>query len=242
MKNNPLLMVIAGLVALLCSCKIQEDIYFKKNMSGSMQYTLDMGGMRGFSAQMKDVRFDTLAAPKNPFEMLDTLNIDLAASEFNRLEGVSNAVIKRNSGEIKISFDFKDLNALNRAYSKIVASGDLLSMNGGSSGGFKLGEVPEKEAEPTFVPYHAYFTQKGKTLKFTPTKKSTDKDAKVDMEKALSEASQMGFEYRMKISFERKVKSLKAKEIEAEQQENDIIIKKNPKNLPAQAELSIKLK
>lgn len=228
-------------LAFFTSCKVQEDIHFNKDMSGKMHYQLDMSAMRALSSQMPNFgnnEKDSIPMPpQDPLAILDTINYEQVSSQFGSLQGISNVVMKRKDGGLELMFDFKDLNALNRAYEKINMSGDLMMSN---QGGFKLGEAPDKPTEPTQTAPHAYFSQKGKMLTFTPNSKNSK--AQDDITKSLKEINEAAFEYKTKISFERSVKSIKSKNIQAEQQENDIIIKGSPKNLPSGAELKIKLK
>ena len=104
--------LLCALLVFVCACKVQEDIYFSKDMSGKMSYKIDMSAMRAFSAQMqdsmKDIDSNAIMPPQNPFAALDTLNIEQATSQFSNLKGISNVKAKRSKeGSFEISFDFE---------------------------------------------------------------------------------------------------------------------------------------
>jgi hypothetical protein len=158
----------------LSSCKIQEEINFKKDLSGSFSYSVDMSMMRMMSSQLKnmspekkgDDSIPSLSPPKDMFGALDSLDKGELTQRIASIQGLSNVVSSMDNGSIRISFDFKDLTSLNKAYNLINSGNNFLTS--GKMGGFKPGDVPDENSKPEETPNHAYFVQKGSYITFTP--------------------------------------------------------------------------
>jgi acylphosphatase len=247
MKNLLSCLLLAYVVG-LSSCKIQEEINFKKDLSGSFSYSVDMSMMRMMSSQLKnmspeqkgDDSIPSLSPPKDMFGALDSLDKGELTQRIASIQGLSNVVSSMDNGSIRISFDFKDLTSLNKAYN-LINSGNNFLMNG-KMGGFKPGDVPDENSKPEETPNHAYFVQKGSYITFTrPEAKNMPKNNPMDA--SMAQMSEAMFEYKSKINFDKKVKSLKAKNINAIQEDNTIRINGSMQDLmKGGAELKIKLK
>jgi DNA-binding transcriptional regulator of glucitol operon len=245
MKNS---LLFCGLMLLLSlsACKVQEEIHFNKDLSGSLRYTLDLSAMRAMSAQMKNMRpdkDDTTGTAQPPNELgtlnaLDTLQGSQLTMPFAGIQGLSNLKGSSQNGVIEISFNFKDLNALNQAYDMFGDQGKALTM--GMTGGFKTGEMPTEEPQPKKEVY-PYFATKSGYLVFSRPKKEQAKEGKTqggDMGK------QMGamFEHRTVLTFDKTVRKVKAKNATPQQDEHQITLKSSLQELGNGAEIKIKLK
>ncbi len=240
------------LVSVICfsSCKVQEDIQFKKDLSGTMSYTLDLSMMRTLSAQMGNMKMegDSLGKEKAPsdindmFKGLDSIAKSPKLGELSEIPGLSNIKAQMIADKFNVSFDFKDLNALNKAYTLINSQSDPAKMANG--GGFTPGEAPsEKAIDVNTMPVYSYFKSKGSELIYSrPNKKAGEGDKNSISNMGGAEMNNM-FEHNIHISFDKKVKSMKAKNITATQDGNDINIKSTLQDLMKEGtELKIKLK
>ncbi len=141
------------------SCSITEEVTFNKDYSGTYSLKLDMGQ---FITSMQAFGNDTIAKSMNS----NLSELDQSASEFNEIEGISNAEVISDQQKYiyGIKFDFSDIEALNR--SKTKESGGISQLVGGES-------EPSEE--------HVYFKRKGKKITYELPKSQSD-DSEIPME------------------------------------------------------------
>ena len=103
-------------IGLLQSClTIEENYTFKKDGSGSMEYVIDMSEL---GEMMKDFD-DSDGKIKNEQKS----NIDSFATVLSSMDGIQNIKTDDQEWIQKISFDFKDINILNKALAVITEQG-----------------------------------------------------------------------------------------------------------------------
>jgi hypothetical protein len=217
----------------LASCTIQEEIHFNKDLSGKMNYSLDLGGMTAMMAGMTNAldsaKEDSKLKPEMMASMFDGIK---------DLEGVSN--FKSGAGEdgkITFSFDFKDLDALNRAYNRLSNSKNMSKLGG--NGSFMPGMPPvgddstavatepsveEDKPDDKFV----YFAKEGKDLVFRRPKmggESADLQGMGDQMEMLKGMGEM-LKMETKLTFDRKIKKADAKGIELSEKEDKSLLMK----------------
>jgi len=222
-----------------------------------MTYNLDMSMMRNLSTQMNSIekKPDSLGLPavppkdsENMLGKLDSLINSPAFEKLAEIKGITDTKASMTDGKINISFSFKDLVALNKAYNVINAQNPMNMTMGAGKGEFKLGETPNNlEPNTQNTPDHAYFVQKGAYLVFTHPSKGggiIPKDKKKEpTQQGMEQMSAAMYECQTNLVFDKKVKSIKAQNMTATQDGNKITIKGTMQDMLKEgAELKIKLK
>lgn len=126
------------LLSLVTSCVIRQEIYFKKDFSGTYKYTFDF---KEYANMMNSEESDSTMLKNEDFvEYLESVKTAL-----NEIQGISNikTVNDADNGLVYYSFDFSDVKALNET---LKFSGNFLN---------------EKQSENP-----PYFIQKKKNLTF----------------------------------------------------------------------------
>lgn len=131
--------LIAAAACLLSGCVVIEENYtFKKNGSGSMVYVMDMHELMEQMGSIMDMAGGENG--ENPFAGA-AKGFKEQSEKVKSVAGVSKVKFEEDKkGIYKISFNFKNIKALNDALNKIIGSDDPSA-------------------------YHTFFTQEGKTIK-----------------------------------------------------------------------------
>ncbi len=113
MKKN--LVIIASLCLLLTGClNITEEIFLEKNGSGRYVSTMDISKMKEMLDMVKAFAPDTAATKEIDVSKLDSIG-DMMG-DFSGIPGITNIKKEKKDENIYVvSFDFKDINALNEA-------------------------------------------------------------------------------------------------------------------------------
>jgi hypothetical protein len=106
---------LAAIVLLSGCLTIEENYTFKKDGSGSMEYVVDMSGMKN----MADMLGDKKAKKSSGKEEGDgpITGSDAKIASLKKLEGIKKVKLKSEQDGFvqRISFDFKNVDALNQA-------------------------------------------------------------------------------------------------------------------------------
>lgn len=257
---------LIGLFA-LSSCSIEEEIHFNKDYSGSLKRTFDMRQMISMVESMKSMKSESDSSetseeePSLP-EMLsqaDSLNKQSGFTQkLSEIEGISNANFKADeAGVISFSFDFANIEALNKGYNVLREMNNTNNManlgNDLNSGNFNIGEPPSEEEAETETPKEdfTYFIRKGRTLIYRQPPRddmqnNEEETGRTDEEFAQmmkSMGSMMSFTIRM--TFDRKVKKIDRSNIDAEEIDKGLMLNFGLSSINdngKQAELKVKLK
>jgi hypothetical protein len=217
----------------LASCTIQEEVHFNKDFSGKMNYSLDMGSMMGMMAGMTNAldssKEDMKFKPEMMASMFDGIKDLEGVSNFNSAVG--------EDGKITFSFDFKNLDALNRAYNRLSNSKNMDKLG---KGNFMPGMPPASEdstetsTEPSVVEEakpdetFVYFAKEGKDLVFRRPKmggESADLQGMGDQMEMLKGMGEM-LKVETKLTFDRKIKKAEAKGIDlSDKAEKSVLMK-----------------
>lgn len=137
--KNLFFVLIAAAACLFSGCIVVEENYtFKKNGSGSMVYVMDMHEMMEQMGSIMDMAGGENG--ENPFAGA-AKGFKEQADKIKTLSGISKVKFEEDKkGIYKISFNFKNIKALNDALNKIIGSDDPSA-------------------------YHTFFTQEGKVIK-----------------------------------------------------------------------------
>ncbi len=194
----------------LGACSIEEEIHFNKDFSGKLTRSLDFSGMMQMAKSLNPEG----DSAKNPLEqgMPEELSPELD------IEGIRNFKMNMDKeGAINLSFDFDNLDALNKAYNKLTMENmknipGLESM-GSNGGGFTPGTLSDDEVENTETnttpkPEHLYFARKGKNFYYYPSKSDTEENN--EMEGSGMDLEGIGdmLKIETKFVFDRKIKKV----------------------------------
>lgn len=137
--KNLFFVLITAAACLFSGCIVVEENYtFKKNGSGSMVYVMDMHEMMEQMGSIMDMAGGENG--ENPFAGA-AKGFKEQADKIKTLSGISKVKFEEDKkGIYKISFNFKNIKALNDALNKIIGSDDPSA-------------------------YHTFFTQEGKVIK-----------------------------------------------------------------------------
>ncbi|MCB0790175.1 MAG: hypothetical protein H6595_02990 [Flavobacteriales bacterium] len=102
----------SALAVLFTGClTIEENYTFKKNGSGTMEYVVDLSA---FGEMMES--FSKMGGEEKGDDGLEGMNISDQADKLKGLAGIGGVKVKNKEKYIKrVSFKFKDIDALNRA-------------------------------------------------------------------------------------------------------------------------------
>ena len=95
-------------LVLISACSINSEFYFDKDFSGKVINTIDMSSFMAMAGESTD-SID-MQVNEGINEKKDSI-LDL----FNSIEGVSNADMFYKEGVVQFSYDFEDVEALNRS-------------------------------------------------------------------------------------------------------------------------------
>lgn len=130
------------------SCTVNQTMTYHADQSGTMVWSIDYSTMAAMSKN------DTV-----PYDPLAGINVDSMVKSINQTEGISEAKLNKDETHVYLSYQFKDLTALNKALNKM----DLMN------------SMTEVEVKPT--KNHTFFTAKSNTLTYTaPSLDKTDKE------------------------------------------------------------------
>lgn len=203
------------LLIMLQSCSVVQNFHFNKDFSGQYEVEIDMSQLITFA-----IMFDTTGAVDAEKMMAEiALSFDSldVIGKYNELEGISNAYAGVNGQKLLISYDYTDIESLNKAYTEL---GEILDSTSGTMGegmgmgfgGFDIGN--SNSGQKTF------FTLEKKKLSFTmsegnPLEMGTE-DVEiegmegVDPEEMMSGMAEM-FDISTNFTFDRKVKKVETK-------------------------------
>ena len=251
MKLHPGLLII--FVLFLSNCSIQEEIHFKKDFSGNLTYSINLSQVKMFAGMLSN-ELDSTNKGSDELDFSSGLSDGMMKSSFGEvgdIEGISN--FKSNldeSGIINFSFDFANIDALNRAYNQLNSDKNMGDLPGG---GFTPGPAPSEEQEKPVEKEpkedFEFFKVKGKTLTYRRPQVDLDQEEMKDMPISMDAFQGLGdiFSLETKFTFDRKVKKVDASQITIAEQESKMVdLKLGMKNLTstqnAPAEVVIKLK
>ena len=242
------------LVLFLTNCTIQEDIHFNKDFSGNLTYSINMSNVKMF-ANMLSNELDSMQDSSKDLDFSSGM-MDGAFGQVSSIQGISN--FKSNmdeSGLINFSFDFENIEALNKAYNQLNSNKNMGELPGLGSpgGGFTPGPAPDEQAETPIEEEpkedFEYFKTKGKELTYRRPQMDFDQNEMKDMPVSMDAFQGLGdiFTLETNFTFDRKVKKIQASQIEIANQETRAVeLKLGMKNLTsgqkAPAEVVIKLK
>lgn len=195
-------------VTLFTSCSIQEEVLFQKDFSGTYKYKLDLSEMmQSLGGGAEELPLEEFNSPERAKELAEALGLNTATIGMDK-EGI-----------LKITFDFKNLDELNQAYSRLQGT---MSQAMGAGAGNDMSQLKNIET-------YEYFQRKGKKLTFTKPIKSMEENEElpIDMEEMQGMLEQMedALKAEMIIKFEnRKIKKIQPSNMNVEQKENAITI------------------
>lgn len=100
------------LAIVFTSCiEIIQEIQLKKNGSGAATYTLDMSKMRDMMEGLKSLGADSSGTDLGDADKQFAGHVEV----LKKMEGISNVKMVSKKGVYKISFQFKNIDALNKA-------------------------------------------------------------------------------------------------------------------------------
>jgi hypothetical protein len=223
-----------GLLASLASCSIREEIHFNKDFSGDFRYTVDFSGMVGMMSSLP--QNDSIK--KDNFEMPTEMMTGLSEG-LKDLEGISSLDVQnQEKGKLIISFKFKDIKALNRAYNKLANNNNKAGSLKGNPA-FMPGDLPddttgvdipppppveEEKPKEDFV----YFSQEGKNLVYRRPKFDMNSSEMKDLGGQMDMLKGMGDFLKMEtvLTFDRKIKKSTVKDIDqSDKTDNSITLK-----------------
>ena len=113
---------------------IEEHYTFKKNGSGTMEYVVDMSSTKGMMDALDTGGEKTKKKKKEKQQKNDSPMVtgsDERVKQLKQLEGIKRVKLKEEEdGYVqRISFAFKDLDALNRALNVLMADSSGVSLN-----------------------------------------------------------------------------------------------------------------
>lgn len=198
--------IFALVAVFFSSCTIQQHIQFNKNLSGTATTTIDMSML--MALMPKKTPGDT--SKKQPgmpdidmSGLMDSLQKGPQMDKMKDIKGISNFQYKmdKDTKKMTFSYDFKNLDALNRA----MAEGGT-SNPGALMGKGMPGAAPKKDKNKGFK----YFEKKGRYLVYRIPKNDMPKDMGKNMqENPMMSGDMMKFEF--KLSFAKKIKKVKTK-------------------------------
>lgn len=231
----------------LSACTVQEEIYFNKDFSGKFSYSLDLANLKSTMASMQSTFGDSLKSETDemnfPPEMKESFKNQEKMKEFTEIAGISNFKTDiTDAGLISMSFDFKDIESLNKAYNKLASKNDVNNMFGmgdqNTGGGFMPGIPPNEDANKENTTNQKkedfnYFVRKGNTITFKKPRKQVGETEMNGMNEQMEMFKGMGevFTYQTKLTFDKKVKKIKAKNVENYSDANSVTIKMTTKDL-----------
>ena len=126
MKYGPVCL-LALLSSLLVSCfEVREEITLNRNRSGNYRLVVDISGMSGMMDQLGETLGGEEGEEESAAPMEGGMEPDMAeqADLLNQVDGISNVAALADGGGIGLSFDFKNLGALNEALDVLAAQDD----------------------------------------------------------------------------------------------------------------------
>jgi hypothetical protein len=119
--------LLALLSSLLVGCfEVREEITLNRNRSGTYRLVVDISGMSGMMDQLGETLGGEDATEEGGGPAGGAMEPDMAeqADLLNQVEGISNVSAVADGGGIGLSFDFKNLTALNDALDVLAAQDD----------------------------------------------------------------------------------------------------------------------
>ena len=196
------LFVLSFIALWMSSCSIQQHVHFNRNLSGSVTTTIDISMLKTLMSQMQGD--STMNAPGMPNmdTMMDSISKSPEMDKIKEIKGISNVKMKvdKKTSMITMSYDFKNIDALNRA----MTQGGTGSPGGGL--GMMSQQMPQSQVPKDFK----YFTKKGRYITFKMPDSKLPKEMEEGMKQnPMMSGDMMRFEY--KISFARKIKKVDTK-------------------------------
>ncbi|MDX2306189.1 MAG: hypothetical protein NW226_25495 [Microscillaceae bacterium] len=254
MKLKPGFLVLFLLMS--TSCTIQEEIFFNKDFSGKLSYSINLSSVKMFAGALSN-ELDSSGKKGDDFNFSQEM-MQGAFGTMGEIKGISNFKSQVDeSGIINFSFDFADIQALNAAYNQLNSSqnmGEIPGM-GNPSGGFTPGVPPgeeeeekEETLETTPEELFNFFEVKGKELIYRRKPFAFNQEEMKDMPISMDSFQGLGdiFTFETDLIFERKVKKVKTTQTEATTDGKTVRLKMGFKDLTAaqgkSSEVIIKLK
>lgn len=233
----------------MASCTIREEIHFNKDYSGNLKYNLDFSSFMTMAASFGQDK-DSLGGGATESPLPPELSSEMISQKIEGIDGITDVQVDMNpKGMLSYSFNFKDLESLNVAYSHMNSSknplSDLPNM-GGDDGGFTPGPAPE-ENNPDSVVIFDYFTKNKKELIYRRPQVDLDKESMQDSPMAGGMLQGMGeiLNYKITFDFDRSIKKVKADKLSVENDKHTADVKLTLDNLSSSGsnpEISFKLK
>ncbi|MEL6536003.1 MAG: hypothetical protein AAFQ98_11355 [Bacteroidota bacterium] len=123
LRKSTLGLFILGLFFLSSCLEIKEQVFLKRNGSGTFTLTIDMSQMKSMMEAM-GVNIEDMGE-EDPFSGVET-DFEDQKAELESIPGVSNARVipDRNTYAISVAFDFTDIDALNAGANKVFQDED----------------------------------------------------------------------------------------------------------------------
>ena len=215
--KNIYLILLASILFLFASCSITQEFHFNKDFSGTSKISIDMSQAKTFMSGMDSTGKDN---------SLDTLDKSFAeTAELLKKAGAENIKYGWNDDKtiLSISYDFKDIETLNRTSREGGDAGEIITGKAGS----------EKKAE---------FFGKGKKFTYKAPEK-TEKDTLFNSDEMAGMKDY--FKYTLKFSFDRQVKKYDNKNAVLSADKKEIIFSGNMSDMLKEGyttDLNVKLK
>ena len=180
-------------IALFTSCTIKQEFYFNKDFSGHYSSSIDLSQFIQAMSAM-----DT--TEKGMSHFMDSVNL-IMDETIDKIEanGISNLKSGVNNDVFYISYDFADIDALNKA----------------------LNDSEMKEIKPENGEFFIYFTRKGKTLIYHGMPKIASSD-----DQKIKEMKDY-YKYEVRLEFERKIKKSNNPNYQISEDKHSAVLKSN---------------
>jgi hypothetical protein len=206
MKKSLLYLFGFGMSIIMSSCALTTQVHFNKNFSGTYSQNIELGGMMDMAKEFGAVDSDSDAGSMIDEVLSPEDRVNLI-EDVNKVDGISNASFDlSDKSNLKFAFDFKDIESLNKAFSKFQLSlaeqNEMMEQAMNEMGGTESTGLPE-------------FSKRGKTIAYGasfPNEKLPE-DALEELEAmgGTEEMMQMAMEmidYTFDFTFDRKIKSV----------------------------------
>jgi len=209
------------------SCSFSDKIQFNEDFSGSVSYEVDVAEFSKIVSEMDSGLVD--AKQSTLEERIDSLDEAQAFEEYNQLEGISNFKVRGEGNDrVWISFDFEDIDALNRAYKEI----DIIEKIGAEEVSDMKNE--EDASGPTS---NVSFKLQGNTFFYEFDKSESPNE---NEEASLGEIGQM-IRFNTTLSFAKTIKNIETKNVEVEQNGNSVSFTYTIKEMEEPGNLFVKI-
>jgi len=189
---------------ILNSCIFSDEIQFNEDFSGSVNLEVDLTNTIKVTEELQG-DFEEAEKSKSLEERVDSLNQINAFDQNNQIEGVSNFKVTASDNLMNITFDFEDLEALNRAYKDIEISEMM---------GFQEADTEKEDTEP-----NVSFRMESGVFVYYLEKPQYDKEEEAVLD--MSEIEEV-IQFNTTLSFSKNIDKVKTKNIKVSQSGNTV--------------------